>query len=463
VKRPRTTRERTAWRKAQQRNRLGAALLNLQLRLGRINKPDLEVAELNKPKLMKTSSLIRRLHSLNAVKLAAKEERAGVRVGRKLYRPKVQAFMYDDQGRILAAKSQAAGSGLRAYSNYKFPGGGVEPGENIPEAARKELLEEAGYEAGGDLFEFGTPTPVDWDRKFRAQARKKGRGGYAGQYEYYAAGPIGKRNTSLLGSEGDALGGMEFVPIRALKRDLRKTSTDPNNEYGYFDTQKLVALKALEKELKQRGVKTASARLKQIALPPELVQFSNKYYQTHGQGRAINYGQERFDEYRRPRIKKERSLEEAYATKTSALLDADDLVKKAEKGVAQKSDPAEWARAKAQARAKMGGKHSARAMQLATQIYKKNGGGYRGAKPSSGTNKLKKWTKQDWQWSGKDTPGPGGTGVYLPKRSTDQLKSTDSGRDKLRAAAAAKRAATASGKQFSNHGLHVGRKRSDVR
>lgn len=132
-------------------------------------------------------------------------------------------------------------------------------------------------------------------------------------------------------------------------------------------------------------------------------------------------------------------------------------------GVATKTDPAKWARAKAQARAKMGGKHSARAMQLATQIYKKNGGGYSGAKPSSGTNKLKKWTKQKWQWSGKDTPGPGGTGVYLPKRSSEQLKSTRAGRDKLRAASAAKRAATNSGRQFSSHGLHVGKKRSDVR
>ena len=132
-------------------------------------------------------------------------------------------------------------------------------------------------------------------------------------------------------------------------------------------------------------------------------------------------------------------------------------------GVATKTDPAKWARAKAQARAKMGGKHSARAMQLATQIYKKNGGGYSGAKPSSGTNKLKKWTKQKWQWSGKDTAGPGGTGVYLPKRSSEQLKSTRAGRDKLRAASAAKRAATNSGRQFSSHGLHVGKKRSDVR
>jgi len=40
-----------------------------------------------------------------------------------------------------------------------------------------------------------------------------------------------------------------------------------------------------------------------------------------------------------------------------------------------------WARKKAEAKAKMGGKHSARAMQLATRLYQKAGGGYRGNKP----------------------------------------------------------------------------------
>ena len=44
---------------------------------------------------------------------------------------------------------------------------------------------------------------------------------------------------------------------------------------------------------------------------------------------------------------------------------------------AKKTNPALWARAKAQAKARMGGKHSARAMQLAVKIYKKAGGGYR--------------------------------------------------------------------------------------
>jgi hypothetical protein len=77
------------------------------------------------------------------------------------------------------------------------------------------------------------------------------------------------------------------------------------------------------------------------------------------------------------------------------------FMKLSEKGVAEKTDPSKWESAKRQAKAKMGGKHSARAMQLATQIYKKNGGGYSGKNPSAKTNKLKKWTKQKWRWSGE--------------------------------------------------------------
>ena len=167
--------------------------------------------------------------------------------------------MYDDRGRILASRSQAAGSGLRAYANYKFPGGGIEPNEDVIAAAKKELLEEAGYEQGGEMFEFGTRTPVDWDPSFREQAAKKGRGGYHGQYEYYVAGPLGKRNTSHFGSEGDAMTGLEMVRRERLRKALERTANDPKNEYGYFDKQKLVALDALDKELARRGLgKTAA-------------------------------------------------------------------------------------------------------------------------------------------------------------------------------------------------------------
>ena len=50
---------------------------------------------------------------------------------------------------------------------------------------------------------------------------------------------------------------------------------------------------------------------------------------------------------------------------------------------ATKRDPRKWAAAKARAKAKMGGKHSARAMQLAVKYYKDAGGSYSGPKKSN--------------------------------------------------------------------------------
>ena len=111
---------------------------------------------------------------------------------------------------------------------------------------------------------------------------------------------------------------------------------------------------------------------------------------------------------------------------------------------ATKTSPAKWARAEADATAKMGGKHSARAMQLATKLYKERGGGYSGAKSSA--NKLSKWTKEDWGTkSGKNsTVGPKATGErYLPKKARESLSSKE-----YAATTRAKRAGTAKGQQF---------------
>lgn len=108
--------------------------------------------------------------------------------------------------------------------------------------------------------------------------------------------------------------------------------------------------------------------------------------------------------------------------------------------VAKKTNPALWEKAKSEAKARMGGKHSARAMQLAVSIYKKKGGGYKGAK--SATNKLSKWTKQKWRTkSGKPS---GETGErYLPEKAIKSLSSSEYART-----TAAKRAGTKKGKQF---------------
>jgi len=73
-------------------------------------------------------------------------------------------------------------------------------------------------------------------------------------------------------------------------------------------------------------------------------------------------------------------------------------LKKSKGGLAKKSNPSLWSRCKSEAKAKMGGKHSARAMQLAVKLYKQRGGKYKGKKPTAKTNKMKKWTKQKWMY-----------------------------------------------------------------
>ncbi len=107
--------------------------------------------------------------------------------------------------------------------------------------------------------------------------------------------------------------------------------------------------------------------------------------------------------------------------------------------VAKKRNPELWEKAKEQAKAKMGGKHSARAMQLAVSLYKKAGGSYAGPKRSTS---LSKWTQQNWRTkSGKPSSETGER--YLPEKAIKSLSSAE-----YAATTRAKREGTAKGKQF---------------
>lgn len=104
-----------------------------------------------------------------------------------------------------------------------------------------------------------------------------------------------------------------------------------------------------------------------------------------------------------------------------------------------------WEQAKAEAKAKMGGKHSARAMQLAGKIYREKGGKYTGEKTEA-QKSLSKWTKEKWGTkSGKNsTLGSKPTGErYLPKKAREALTSAE-----YAATTKAKREGTKAGKQF---------------
>ena len=112
---------------------------------------------------------------------------------------------------------------------------------------------------------------------------------------------------------------------------------------------------------------------------------------------------------------------------------------------ATKRDPKKWASAKARAKAKMGGKWSARAAQLAVAYYKKSGGGYSGPKKAS--NSLSKWTKQKWRTrDGKkaartDRSGAKVTARYLPDKAWKSMS-----KSAAKATDAKKRAASKKGK-----------------
>jgi hypothetical protein len=125
-----------------------------------------------------------------------------------------------------------------------------------------------------------------------------------------------------------------------------------------------------------------------------------------------------------------------------------------------RSNPELWEKAKAEAKSKMGGKHSARAMQLAGKIYKEKGGSYSGTKTAA-QKSLTKWTKEEWGTkSGKpSTLGKGATGErYLPKKAISKLSS-----EEYKKTSDAKRKGTKAGKQFVSQPKAIAKKTAKYR
>lgn len=129
-----------------------------------------------------------------------------------------------------------------------------------------------------------------------------------------------------------------------------------------------------------------------------------------------------------------------------------------------RTDEAKWKRVVAAVKASdKGGKPgqwSARKAQLATQRYKKSGGGYSGPKTEA-QKSLSKWTKEDWGTkSGKpSTQGSKATGErYLPKKAREALTPAEYG-----ATTKAKRAGTKAGKQFVKQPKSVAKKTASYR
>ncbi len=129
-----------------------------------------------------------------------------------------------------------------------------------------------------------------------------------------------------------------------------------------------------------------------------------------------------------------------------------------------RSDEPKWKRiiASVKAGSKGGdaGQWSARKAQLATQRYKKSGGGYSGPKTKA-QESLSKWGKEDWGTkSGKpSTQGKDATGErYLPKKAREALSPSE-----YAATTKAKREGTKAGKQFVKQPKGIAKKTAQFR
>ena len=124
---------------------------------------------------------------------------------------------------------------------------------------------------------------------------------------------------------------------------------------------------------------------------------------------------------------------------------------------AAKTKPKLWDRVVPQVKAgsKGGrpGQWSARKAQLATQLYKKRGGGYVGGKKAS--NSLSKWSKQKWGYvtKGDEKKPRAKRGRYLPESVRKGLSKSQKASTNR-----AKRAASKAGKQRAKYSKSIARK-----
>ena len=165
------------------------------------------------------------------------------------YRDRVALWLHDGKGNLLVQDDRDKGFGI------KFPGGGIDEGQSVNDAAIREALEEVGYSLANKPKAIPgiRAKKIDWDPIFSAEAAAKGRN-YKGSKHYHRLALAGDPDESLLGSEGDALAA-NWMPIAEVLEATRSAAANPDNKYNYFDEERL---RAAEKVMELLGSKTAS-------------------------------------------------------------------------------------------------------------------------------------------------------------------------------------------------------------
>lgn len=171
-------------------------------------------------------------------------------------RPRVSMIVHDGKGGVLVGRSRSGG--------YVLPGGGVDPGESVTEAGRRETLEEAGWQVK-DLHDTGHRSEVAWSQAYLdSLPAGSERRQFGGSLTHFIVGRADRPDSRLLGSEGDALSAPRFVPLPHVLREAEKahrlsqTQKGPDAEIHRQYSGKLVTALRYAQQHLAAGAKTAS-------------------------------------------------------------------------------------------------------------------------------------------------------------------------------------------------------------
>jgi len=156
-------------------------------------------------------------------------------------RRRVGVFVYNDKGQVFAEESPYR-------DTLRFPGGGVDNNNSINQAARMEVLEEAGLRLK-DVHGVGVDSSnIRWSKEMIAKAKKKGRN-FTGNKQYFRAGRFDKKDDSLFGVEGDQFKNGKWINIdTAIKRQERYGKS--GGEFSDLSMLESEALRNLKEKIK---------------------------------------------------------------------------------------------------------------------------------------------------------------------------------------------------------------------
>jgi len=153
------------------------------------------------------------------------------KVGEKKLRRRVEVFVSDGKGKILAGKSPEGG--------FMFPGGGIDKGETINQAADRETKEEVGLSIKNVKGIGVSPEVTLWTKRLQDWMNEKGRT-HEGSRTYYRTALVKGEDKSLLGKDGDNFKA-KFYSIDEIVKGLKRSLKGAKDKFKPFrETDKKV-------------------------------------------------------------------------------------------------------------------------------------------------------------------------------------------------------------------------------